>query len=549
MSVVNQYEQRFASLISERASWISDWRDVSEILLPTTGRWLASDANRGGRKRNKIIDNTGGESLNVLASGMMSGATSPARPWYRMTTMDAELDESPAVKRWLADCETMMNLVFARSNTYRMLPMLYRELGAYGTGASILLPDFDSVIHSYPLTAGEYVLASDDKGRVNTLYREFRMTAAQIVGQFGVESVSQSVKSAYDRPSSRDQWFTVVHAIEPRPESDRDSRSRMARDMPWRSVYFEQGENKLLRESGFRHFPCLCPRWIVLGGDVYGQSPGMESLGDLKQLQHRQRQGDTAIDYQVRPPLQAPTAMKGQESKLLPGGISYYDAMNPNAGVRSAFEVNVNTRDLQESIFDIRQRIRGAFFTDVFLMLSQRSGPPLTATEVAERHEEKLMIMGPVLENLHHELMEPLVEQTFIYTLEAGLFPAPPPELQGQDLSVEFVSVLAQAQRAMATQAIDRYVMALGTVAQMKPDVLDKLDSDRWADVYSDALGIDPGLVVPGEKVALIRQQRAEQQEAAQKAEALQKMAGTAANLGRVPTDQPNALTDMMGAA
>ncbi|MDR0250196.1 MAG: phage head-tail adapter protein [Burkholderiales bacterium] len=544
-----QYEQRFASLKKERSSWEEQWRDVAELLLPTTGRWLVENNNDGRKKFNRIIDSTATEALNVLASGMMAGATSPARPWFRLTTMDAELDESLAVKQWLDDVTMMMQLIFAKSNVYRMLPMMYEELGVFGTGAAVFLPDHQHVVHCYPLTAGEYALACDAKGQVDTLYREFRMTADQIVRHFGYEAASQQVKSAFERPSGRDQWFTVVQAIEPRPEAARNPRAKDARNMPWRSVYFEQGESQPLRESGFKRFPGLCPRWRVLGGDVYGHSPGMAALGDIKQLQHRQKQKDKALDYQVAPPLQVPTTLKGRESAFLPGGISYVDMANPNGGVRTAFEVSLDLNGVREDIMDVRQRVRAAFFTDVFLMISQRGGvQPLTAAEIAERHEEKLMIMGPVLENLHHELMEPLVDQTFVVALESNLLPPPPQELQGKELSIEFVSTLAQAQRAMSTNAIDRYTLALGTIAQMKPEVLDKFDADKWADIYSDALGINPGLIVSGEQVTLVRQQRAEQMAQQQKMEAIQKMAGTAAQLGNVPTGEQNALSDMLGA-
>ena len=108
--------------------------------------------------------------------------------------------------------------------------------------------------------------------------------------------------------------------------------------------------------------------------------------------------------------------------------------------------------------------------------------------------------------------------------------------------------MLAQAQRAVATNSIDRFITSLGMVAQVRPEVLDKFDPDRWADVYADALGIDPQLIVPGEQVALIRQQRAQAQQQAQQAQAMEQMAGAAQKLGSVDTAQPNALTDVMSA-
>lgn len=535
---------RWGRLENERTSWMAHWKEISDQLLPRSGRFFVEDRNRGDRRHNAIYDNTGTRALRVLAAGMMAGMTSPARPWFRLTTADPELDESAAVKTWLADVTRLMQMVFAKSNTYRALHSCYEELGAFGTASSLVLPDFDAVIHHHPLTAGEFALAADHRGKVNVLYRKFQMTVAQMVSEFGLEACSGTVRNLYEH-NGLEQWITVLQAIEPR--ADRDAGKRDARNMPWRSVYFEFGqtEDKFLRESGFREFPALCPRWLTSGGDIYGSSPGMEALGDIKQLQHEQLRKAQGIDYQTKPPLQVPTAMKNRDVDTLPGGISFVDAASPSGGIRSAFEVNLNLNHLLADIQDVRGRINSAFYADLFLMLANGTNPNMTATEVAERHEEKLLMLGPVLERLHNEILDPLIEMTFTRMVEAGIVPPPPEELQGMDLNVEFVSMLAQAQRAIATNSVDRFVGNLGAVAQLKPDVLDKLDADRWADAYADMLGIDPELIVPGEQVAVIRQQRAQAQQAAQQAAMANSAADTAQKLGSIDTGQQNALTDV----
>jgi hypothetical protein len=178
-------------------------------------------------------------------------------------------------------------------------------------------------------------------------------------------------------------------------------------------------------------------------------------------------------------------------------------------------------------------------------MLAKNSNPNMTATEVAERHEEKLLMLGPVLERLHNELLDPLVSMTFTRMLESGLVPPPPEELQGMDLNVEFVSMLAQAQRAVSTNSVDRFVGNLGQIATFKPNVLDKFDEDKWADAYADMLGVDPELIVAEDKVALIRDQRAKAQAAAQASALANQGADTASKLAGAPTDNKNALTDV----
>lgn len=536
---------RWSALKTERSGWMDHWREISDYLLPRSGRFVSSDRNKGDKRFNNIYDSTGTQALRVLGAGMMSGATSPARPWFRLTTSDPQLDESAAVKQWLAEVQRLMLMVFAKSNTYRALHSLYEELGAFGTGASIVLPDFNDVIRHYPLTIGEYAVATDYRGQVATLYREFDKTVGELVGEFGRDAVSQTVRNLYDR-GNLDAWVTIIHAIEPR--SDRDPSKRDAKNMAWRSCYFEPGaqQGQYLRESGFKTFPAVVPRWSVSGGDIYGNSPGMEALGDIKQLQHEQLRKAQGIDYKTRPPLQAPTSMKNREIDSLPGGVSFVDAANPNGGIRTAFEVNLDLSHLLMDIQDVRERIRGSFYADLFLMLANSPRTNMTATEVAERHEEKLLMLGPVLERLHNELLDPLIEMTFERMLAAGIVPPAPPELQGSDLNIEFVSMLAQAQRAVATNSVDRYVANLGAVAQYKPDVLDKFNSDAWADAYADMLGVNPDLIVPGEQVALIRRQRAQAAQAQQAAEMMQQGADTAQKLANAQTNTPSALTNVI---
>lgn len=536
--------KRWAALKNERSSWMTHWREISDLVLPRSGRFLATDRNKGDKRHNQIYDSTATRALRVLAAGLMAGMTSPARPWFRLTTSSPELDESAAVKTWLADVTRIMQMVFAKSNTYRALHTMYEELGSFGTAASLVLPDFKSVLHQHPLTAGEFAIATNGNGVVDTLYREFQMTVGQLVGEFGYEHCSMAVQNLYNS-NSLDQWVTVIHGIEPRHE--RDSSKRDAKNMPWRSIYFEATETdgKLLRESGFKQFPALCPRWATAGGDIYGNSPAMEALGDIKQLQHEQLRKAQGIDYKTKPPLQVPTAMKNYELDTLPGGVSFVDAAGAGGGIRTAFEVQLDLSHLLADIADVRERIKGSFYADLFLMLANGNNGQMTATEVAERHEEKLLMLGPVLERLHNEILDPLIGMTFERMVDAGIVPPPPEELQGQELNVEFVSMLAQAQRAIATNSVDRFVMNLGGVAGIKPEVLDKFDADRWADAYADMLGIDPELVVPSDKVALIRQQRAQAQ--AQQAQAAQMAQGAdmAHKLSQTDTGGQNALTDV----
>lgn len=549
---------RHSSMKSERSSFFSHWGDVSQILLPRSGRFFISDRNKGGRdKYNRILDNSATRALRVLGAGLMAGATSPARPWFKLGVPDPSLNRFHRVQLWLDDTTERMHRAFAKSNTYRVLHQMYEQLGAFGTAVSIVLPDFNRVIHHYPVACGQYCLQQDWQGQINACYREFQKTVAECVNEFPWQNLSIRTQQAWNE-HNLELPVDLLHVIEPREDLERDRNSPTSRNMPWKSLYIEVGgdEQKLLRESGFDRFPVLAPRWIVDGDDVYGTSPGMEALGDIRQLQHEQLMKGQGISYQVKPPLQVPTSLANRESDGLPNGITYYepgmllpfDQVNPNSGIRSAFEVNLKLDHLLLDMQDVRQRIQQSFFTDLFLMLAQAgTNSNMTATEVLERHEEKLLMLGPTLERLHNELLSPLIDMTFDRMLEAGALLPPPPELYGQPLSVEFVSILAQAQRLVGANGIDRYMgNALAIAKGGRPDVLDNINFDKWAHLYGRQTGVPAEMLVDEADVKAVRKARADAEKQRDAVMLQREHAATLKDAAASNTEGKNALTDTL---
>lgn len=531
--------RRWGALKTERATWDSHAKELAQMLLPRASRFTTSETNKGGAKHNKIYDNTGLRAVRILAAGMMSGLTSPARPWFRLKHQDEKLMEYEPVKVWCAQVTSIILSVFAKSNIYRSLHQGYTELGVFGTHASLILPNYDTVIHSTSLTWGEYAIATNAIGVVDTIYREFKMTAAAMGKEFGIENCSMPVQRAWDQ-GAIDQWFDVVHAME--PNLNRDERKLDNRNMPFRSCYFEPGQEKgkYLREGGFKRFRGLAPRWSVTSQDVYGESPGMEALGDAKQLQHEQFRKAQAIDYMTKPPIGLPTAMKGVEIDTLPGGVSFFDqAGGGMGGQRQLFDVNLRLDYLLADIVDVRGRVNAAFYADMFTMVSALADNPgvRTATEIAELHEEKLLMLGPVLERLHNENIEPLIDMTFEQLYEAGALPPIPPELEGQPLEVELLGLLAQAQRAVQTNTITRFLGIAMQIGQLgKPEVADKIDGDMALEISGDALGVDPRILNDDRKVEQVRGARAQQQAAAAKEAQAAQGVEAVAQLGGVPS-------------
>ena len=548
---------RWKRLEDDRSSWRSHWIEISDYLIPRRGRYLIESQSTKGRKRStKIVDNTAGQALRTLSAGMMSGMTSPARPWFRLQTPDPDMMEGAGVKDWLGQCERIIRNILTRSNFYNSASTIYTELGAFGTAALYRRRHPTDIVSYRPFTAGEYVIAENEYGEVDTLGREFTMSVSQIVEQFVIQrdgsedwsNVSKAVKRLWDQ-KNYDERIEVIHLIQPRRMEDRDlSRPLDPKNKPFMDVYMEKGADgdKLLQENGFDRFPAYCPRWDVLGGDVYGVSPGMEHLGDIKQLQHEQRRKAQAIDKMVNPPMVGSLSLKGKPSTVLPGGTTYVDPQQGTQGFQPAYLVQPRVNELMLDIQEVQNRIQRGFYADLFAMMINSDRRMMTATEVAERHEEKLVLLGPVLQRLNTELLDPLIEDVFMFALEAGILPPPPPVLEGVELEVKYISLLAQAQEAVAAASIERTFSFAGNLSAVFPEIVDNLNADEAIRNYGEILGTSPEILRDVDEVAAIRAARREQQQAEQQMMQLQQGAQAAKVLSEADTQTPNALTSLL---
>jgi hypothetical protein len=549
--------RRFVKLENDRSSFRSHWMEISDYIAPRRGRYLIEGQNSRGRKRTtKIIDSTGTQALRVMAAGLMSGMTSPARPWHRRKVRDDLMDNGD-VRRWLAQVEMTERAILHKSNFYNAIYTIYTELGAFGTAPLYRQPSFDDVIRFRPFTVGEYVIAENDQGVVDTLGRHFTMSVGQIVqkfvhdpmtGKMDWSGVSKATKRLWDQ-SNYDELVEVLHFIEPRLMGDRDASKKDALNMPFKSCYFELASesDELLMESGYLKFPAYVPRWDVLSGDVYGRCPGMDTLGDIKQLQHQQKRKAQAIDKMVNPPMVAPTSLKGKPSTVLPGQTTYVDPMQGGQGFVPAYQVQPRISELQVDIAEVQNRIQRGFYADLFAMMINSDRRQMTATEVVERHEEKLVLLGPVLQRINVELLDPLLDDVFEYALEAGLLPEPPEALAGEELEVEYISLLAQAQQAVAASSLERVMGFAGNLVGVFPDIVDGINSDEALRQYSEILGTSPDVIISDEELQAKRQARAEEQQQMQAMEQASQLAQGAKVLSETDTQNPNALTDLLG--
>jgi hypothetical protein len=538
------YIRRLASLELERSSWITHWGEIADYMAPRRQRRYWADRNKGVKRNSKIINNTAPLALRTLSSGMHSGLTSPARPWYRLTAPSPELNDNPSVRSWLHDVEQRMRLVHARSNIYNVLPQVYGDLGGFGTACLWLDEHPTQIIRGYVFPIGSYSLGIGADQTVDTVYRRVSQPVGAVVDSFGYENCSPKVRDLYDR-GHLDQWILLGQACE--PNRRKNPKSGLQKDKAWSNVWFELeaglDPHQFLRLSGYDEFPCCCPRWNVNGEDIYGYSPGMDALGDSEALQTLERRKLATADKIVNPPMVAPASLRNQRVSLLSGDVTYLDSATPaGSEFRPAIQIPPVAIQIEEAtIREHEMRINRAFFADLWLMMSQdERAQRATAEEVRARQDEKMLQIGPVLERLHDELLDPLIDRTFNIMLKRGLLPPPPQELirsaeQGEnELRVEYISILAQAQKLVGTAAIDRQVAFVANVSQatQRPEAIDLVDIDKTIRGYAQMLGTDPEMLRSEDEVAAIREQRAQQEAQAAQAQMAMQQAQAANQAG-----------------
>lgn len=538
-------ETQRAQLDTERSSFITHWRDLNQYISPRSARFLATDRNKGDKRNQNIINNTATLAARTQRSGMMGGITSPARPWFMLQTPDPELNEFAPVKEWLYDVTQRMRGVLGKSNFYQVAPMLYGDLGIYGTHAQCILEDDEDIVRFYPFPVGSYMLANSERLRVDTIYREFSMTVRQLIRQFGKDNCSTTVQHLAAN-NNLESWVEVVHVI--KPNENFDGSKFEAKFKRFVSIYYEKGGDsaKFLRESGFDTFPAIAPRWDLTGEDVYGSSPGMECLGDVKQLQLMEKRKAEAIDKLVRPPMNAPSSMRNRRASILPGDINYVDVNSGQQGFTPAYQVDPRIAEMGGEIQNIEYRIKRAFFEDLFLMVSSYDGQPRTAEEIAALKTEQLLMLGPVLERLNDEAMSPTIDRVFDIMDKRDMIPQPPRELEGMELKIEYTSIIAQAQKLAGAASVERFVSFVGNLAAAFPQAADRIDVDDVIDTYADITGTPPTNIIPVEEANKGRAARAQKQQAAEAAQMGMAAAQGAELLSKTDTGSDNGLTRIM---
>lgn len=527
-------KKKHDNLKATRFNWESHWLEVTEHVLPRKRNVFSHRTQPGGEKRNnKVFDTTAPQAVNVLGSALQGMLTNPATQWFDLTTGVTELDNDREVKAWLQKAARRMTQVFNNSNFQTAVSELYIDLASIGTAALRVEEDDENVIRFQARPIYEHYIREDYKGLVDTISRELKMTSRQIKQKFNFKKTAKRLGEMdrfklekFDQDPL--QEWNMIHYIAPREDFDRNLLPGVARRFKWVSVHIVEDLNIAMDVGGFEEFPFVVPRWSKTSGEIYGRSPSIEALADIKMINKMMQTHIRAGQKIVDPPLQAPDDGMSLPISTIPGGINYYRAGTPDRII--PLETNGRIDISQAMMDDVRRRIRDHYFID---QLQLNEGPQMTATEVLQRTEEKLRLLGPVLGRLHFEFLKPLIDRSFnILARKGELPPNPPEELKDRNLEVQFSSMIARAQRSSEADNITRVIGIMSPIIQAQPEVMDNVDGDKMLNFVSNLFNVPKEIFRPEDEVETVRQEREQQQQEFLELEKQKSQSESARNLG-----------------
>lgn len=542
------YRLRWSTM---RLEYISKWyqahRDVSRFINPKRGFFEGYVPNWNAQIDHKlIITGKPRRCVRTLAAGMQSGLSTPSRPWWVMGLPDRDLEKFGPVKTWLETVRDVMMRVFGRSNIYHSFHQGYEELGMFGTSAFGIYEDFQSVLRTRSFTAGEYYVSNDESGRPNGFARQLWKTVDQVVNEFGWKNCSNKTQLAY-RAGQRDVFILLYELCE--GNTTRIEGKIGFQGMKYRQVTWEADAppDQMLAKGGYNEFPNIITRWdTVTTADTYGVGPGMYSIGDVKSTYRLKKDLLLGVGKKVDPPVIINGSVQGH-ANMNPGGITRSSSQVANPGAQPAYQVEIDIKDGAEFLQSFYRDLEEEFYTDLFAAMLSTDATQKTAAEIAARHEEKLLLLGPVLERVFSEMFDPTIDRSFMICLRAGLIPPPPPEIMGMRLTPRYVSLLAQAQQMVSNAANEKGLAFLGNMSAINPAALDVINFDEMTREEMTGLGVSEKCMNGPEVVDQIRQQRAKQAAVAQAQHDAMAATVAAKNLAATPLGDSNALGHLTG--
>jgi len=491
-----------ARLVEKRSNWEIHWQEVADYMLPRKAD-ITLERPKGDKRHTVIYDGTAIHSLELLASSLHGMLTSSVNRWFALRFKENTVNENDEAREWLEDVLDKMYIAISRSNFQQEVFETYFDLIAFGTSCLQIEEDKDDIIRFSSRHIKEIYISEDAKGMVNCIYRRFKMSAKATVEKFGIDNLSLKTVNTFKKAPFDD--IDLVHVVKPRDIYNPQKQDKQ--NMPFSSIYFEYDSGHIISQGGFKEFPYVVPRYLKASNELYGRSPGMNALPDVKVLNKMVEVGMKAAQKQVDPPLLVPDDSMLMPIRMSPGSINYY-----RSGTRDRIEtLNIGANNPLGLNMEQQRReaISQTFHVDQLLITENRN---MTATEVVQRNEEKMRILGPVLGRLQSELLQPMIIRIFNIMLRNNLLPDAPEILLNQEIDVEYVSPMAQAQRGQELSSIVRGLELFGQIGQVAP-VSDYIDPQGLVKHLIKILGLPARMIRSDSEVAELAQQKAEAQQ------------------------------------
>jgi len=496
-----QLTDRFNQLSQERITWESHWQDLADYILPNKNE--IQRINTPGEKRNlKLFDSTAQQSNELLAGALHGMLTSPSSIFFGLSTGDPKIDERDDVRKFFAEATRRIHQVLNNSNFQTEMHEVYLDLACFGTATMIISEDDKDLIRFSARQISEVFVAENNRGSIDVVYRKFKWDARQIAQEFGESNLHKNVKEALDKGDCRK--FTIVHAVYPMELNIEN------KVFKYHSQYLLLDEKHIISEGKMREFPYIVSRWSKGSGEIYGRSPGMTALPDIKMINEVMKTTIRGAQKTVDPPLMLPDDGMVMPIVTKPGGLNFY-----RAGTTDKIETFANDARIDfgfQVLEDMRLRIRQAFFID---QLQLNQGPQMTATEVMQRTEEKMRLLGPMLGRQQSELLRPLIDRIFDVCLKKGVISEEeiPEILSDRKLDVQYSSLIAKAQRSAEVQTILRTLESVANIAQFDPTALDNFDANETVRYIAKMTDYPQELIRDSDEIEQLRQARAQQQQ------------------------------------
>ena len=525
--------KRYDRLKSQRQNWESHWQEVADYMQPRKAD-VTKQRARGDKRMEQVFDSSPIQAVELLSASLHGMLTNPSTPWFTLRFKDEDIDNEDEAKLWLEEATASMYTAFNRSNFQQEIFELYHDLITFGTAAMYVEEDDEDLLKFSTKHIAEIFIAEDDKGRIDTVYRKFTLSARALVQKFG-NKVSQNIKVMSEKDPYQD--VDILHCVYPR--ADFNPKLKDQENMPFESVYLEMGSGDELSVSGFKEFPYVVPRYLKASHEIYGRSPAMTALPDVKMLNEMSKTTIKAAQKQVDPPLLVPDDGFLLPVRTVPGGLNFYrsgtrDRIEPlNIGANNPLGLNMEEQR--------RDSIRAVFYVNQLMM---QDGPQMTATEVIQRNEEKMRLLGPVLGRLQSELLKPLIDRVFAILLRNNILPQAPEFLSGREIEIEYVSPLAKAQKSSELQSIMRAIEILGSLANVAP-VFDYVNFDNLVKHLVEIVGVPQKILKSQNQVNAEREQKAAQAAEQQQMAQMQQIAqagGQIAPLAKALPEEAKAL-------